>query len=82
MVWRRSFHICGWRFPGFSEVNAGSAPCRQIRFTSDLSNRLCCPLAATAAACQYSFPEAGTEAGPKLPHAHGSSCPLSEISAR
>lgn len=40
VVLRRSFHICGWRFPGFSEVNAGSAGCRQIRFTSDLSNRL------------------------------------------
>lgn len=40
VVLRRSFHICGWRFPGFSEVNAGSAECRQIRFTSDLSNRL------------------------------------------
>ena len=39
MVSRRSFHICGWRFPGFSEVNAGSARCHQIRFTSDLSNR-------------------------------------------
>lgn len=40
VVLRHSFHICGWRFPGFSEVNAGSARCRQIRFTSDLSNRL------------------------------------------
>lgn len=40
VVLRRSFHICGWRFPGFSEVKAGSALCHQIRFTSDLSNRL------------------------------------------
>ena len=52
VVLRCSLHICGWRFPEFSEVNAGSARCRQIRFTSDLSNRLRCPLAATAAASQ------------------------------
>lgn len=51
-------------------MKAGSAPCRQIRFTSDLSNRLCCPLAATAAACQCGLPVASTEAGPKLPHVH------------
>ena len=25
VVLRCSLHICGWRFPGFSEVNAGSA---------------------------------------------------------
>lgn len=57
VVFRRSFHICGWRFPGFSEVNAGSAGCRQIRFTSDLSNRLAAHwlsllLSANAAACR------------------------------
>lgn len=31
------FHSCGWRFSGFSEVNAGSAPCHQIRFTVTLA---------------------------------------------
>lgn len=81
VVFRRSLHICGWRFPGFSEVNAGSASCRQIRFTSDLSNRLHCPLAATAAVSQCGLLQASAEAGLKLFYVQGSSCSLSEITA-
>lgn len=77
VVLRRSFHICGWRFPGFSEVNAGSARCRQIRFTSDLSNRL-------AAHWLLLLPPANVASrrpALKLPHVRESSCSLSQITA-
>lgn len=79
MVLRRSFHICGWRFPGFSEVKAGSALCHQIRFTGDLSNRLVAhwlPLLLLPV-----WPGDRAEAELKLPHVQGASHSLSQITA-